>query len=123
MDVTKQMEDAVYSALIEGEIKSGKVKSDVSEIFKEIMAGVVEEAMPFRPIISFMDCGGWRADWFVVEPALSVRLIVSASPGQYPVIFWEVGKEHGVEIATSTLLDSYVKWLAKFMPTISDRPV
>ena len=36
MDVTKQMEDAVYSALIEGEIKSGKVKSDVSEIFKEI---------------------------------------------------------------------------------------
>ena len=117
MNVVKQMEAAQANA------EEG-LSSDPGtyRIFEEIMAGVVEKTMPFKPIISLMDCGGWRADWFVMEPALSVRLIVSASPGVYPIIFWEVGKEHGVEIATSTLLDSYVKWLAKFMPTISDRP-
>ena len=118
MDVTKQMKqemDDYYPEIMSDD--------ETGIVFEGIMAGVIEEDMPFQPLISLMHCGGWRADWFVVEPALSVRLIVSASPGQYPVIFWEVGKEHGVEIATSTLLDSYVKWLAKFMPTISDRPV
>lgn len=31
------------------------------------MAGVVDEDMPFQPIISLMHCGGWRANWFVKD--------------------------------------------------------
>ena len=114
MNVTKQMEAAIanWDEFITPPPKTAK-------IFEDIMAGVVEETMPFAPIIDLMDCGGWRADWFVKEPAISVRLIVSAAEGQKPIIFWEIGKEHGVEIADPWTLNSYVKWLAKNAPTPS----
>lgn len=113
MDVTKQMGDLVYNALIEREIKSGKVKSDVSEIFKEIMEGVVEETMPCQPIISLMDCGGYRADWILEPDYAAVRLIVSAAPGIYPLLLWDDGKEYGVKPATTKALNMYLKALVK----------
>ena len=114
MDVTKQMKqemDDYYPEIMSDD--------ETGIVFEGIMAGVIEEDMPFQPLISLMHCGGWRADWFVKEPAISVRLIVSAAEGQKPIIFWEIGKEHGVEIADSWTLNSYVKWLAKNTPTPS----
>ncbi len=110
MNVVKQMEAAQANA------EEGLLSDPGTyNIFQEIMAGVVEEAMPFRPMINLMDCGGWRADWFVQEPALSVRLIVSAAPGVYPLIFWEDDKGYGVKSATSKALNSYLKALAEML--------
>lgn len=117
MDVTKQMKQEM-----EGYYPELMSDDETGTVFEGIMAGVTEENMPFQPVISLMNCGGWRADWFVQEPVISVRLIVSAAEGQHPIVFWEVGKEHGVEIADSALLNSYLKWLGTNMPTISDRP-
>lgn len=114
MDVTKQMKQEMedyYPEMMSDD--------ETGTVFEGIMAGVIEKDMPFQPVISLMHCGGWRADWFVKEPAISVRLIVSAAEGQKPIIFWEIGKEHGVEIADSWTLNSYVKWLAKNTPTSS----
>ena len=81
MDVTKQMKqemDDYYPEIMSDD--------ETGIVFEGIMAGVIEEDMPFQPLISLMHCGGWRADWFVKEPAISVRLIVSAADGQKPII-------------------------------------
>ena len=81
-----------------------------TRVFSDIMAGIDDNA-PWVPVISIMPCGGWRADWFVQEPAVSVRLIVSAVTGVKPVIFIELGGDYGVEIAEPHVLKQHLRWL------------
>lgn len=89
---------------------SAKATSD----FLKIMAGV-DLDWPFEPVVSIMPCGGWRADWFVQEPAISVRLIVSADEGVHPVIFVELEGQYGVEVAETYRLNQHLKWLEFIM--------
>ena len=87
-----------------------EVDDKATRNFREIMTGIDTDA-PWVPGISIMPCGGWRADWFVKEPAVSVRLIVSAATGVKPVIFIELGGDYGVEVAETHVLRQHLRWL------------
>lgn len=82
-------------------------------IFEDIMASVSKEAMPFRPVISVMDCGGWRADWLLKTGDAGFRLVVSAAPGLRPVIFWELNEQYGVDLASFAKFDGFLRWFGE----------
>ena len=87
-----------------------EVDDKATRVFSDIMTAIDIDA-PWTPVVAIMPCGGWRADWFVQEPAVSVRLIVSAATGVKPVIFIELGGDYGVEIAEPHVLKQHLRWL------------
>jgi len=106
VSVREQMSLAFARADCEPDIRT-------AAIFEDIMASVSRDAMPFRPIISVMDCGGWRADWVLATGDAGFRLVVSAAPGLRPVIFWELNDEYGVELASFAKFDGFLRWLGE----------
>lgn len=83
-----------------------------TKVFRDLLASVAESSMPFPPQVSVGDGGGWRADWFVWEPAISVRLIVAAARDSDPVIYRE-GSGAGCELipANPSLLTKELLWM------------